>query len=291
MKRIDIQKLVLENQDDHWENNDIKYVKCCGDSPERVDVFMSVLVKHKIDLLLKQFPSHEWLAYLIGENNNIHDIYIPHQTVTSIDVNINGNGNGDSDEATSRKNVIGVIHSHHTMATQFSTVDDEGVNKNHNISLLVTHKGMIGVTRLKTKCGAYIIVPVDIKLDYCTNLDTAGFSIDIVNRVTIKEYKFANVLPSGLEEFNDLFKDDIARCGNRKADDLWDIDGDNPFDDFQYKDVLYDDLDFDELTKAGVVKTRTGYRSLTSNEELRLSKIATHSKEYYEFLDSITYND
>ena len=122
---------------DSWEVK-IDTIKNCSKAPENVDVFISQLAKCKINALMEEYTGKEWLAYLIGEGLNIEDIFIPTQTITPSTIN-----DVICPEYNSIK-VIGVIHSHNDMGTNFSHTDNEWINQNHNISICISDNSING---------------------------------------------------------------------------------------------------------------------------------------------------
>lgn len=154
-----------------WDSG-MEFVNCDAGKGKDFKVEIMPRAKAKIDLLMKHREHIEWLAFLMGEiqwDKNyavVTDLYIPDaqdNTVGDVE-NINC-----SDEV--RKQIIGVIHSHHSMGCFFSRDDFEFLNKNHNISIVVSnlHKKTktIGPTyylisiRKKLECGRYELIETD----------------------------------------------------------------------------------------------------------------------------------
>lgn len=156
-----------------WEV-EIDCVTECSKAPEEITVWMKPLVKEQIEALMKEYSNIEWLAYLIGEWKDsktplVKELFIPEQKVSSASVNnIRCPEHNDL-------NVIGVIHSHHTMGHSFSQVDADWINQNHNISLVVSHSGMDGQVRFKTPCGSLMTVKAKTKLWYDIDFDSKDF--------------------------------------------------------------------------------------------------------------------
>jgi hypothetical protein len=158
-------------KDDDWEV-ELDIVKECSKVSDNGTsiVWIEPLAKVKIDALMEEYRTQEWLAYLLGdkEDMTIKDIFIPEQTATAARV--------DDIECSEFNNlsVIGVIHSHHGMGTGFSHTDQTYVNQNHDISLVVAHSGIAGQVRSKVPCGAMMVT--DAKIKMCFNVD--GFEKD-----------------------------------------------------------------------------------------------------------------
>lgn len=257
----------LENVEECWDNDEILYVNTCGKAPESIDVFITPLVTHKIKILMENYPSLEWLAYLIGSNDDyiIEDIYIPKQKVTGVDVNV------DVEERINTP-IIGIIHSHHNMSATFSGIDHDGVNKNHDVSLLVTHKDMIGQVRLKTECGSYVIVQANIKPYFSTDLDVDEFTKEITDKIKKENYGYAN--------YNGEFDRDMPRVIDRRHHGISTID-----------DILYDGMDNYELLDHNKVRTFVGYRDITPHELFKLGQLGKYTAEFDTYLNELNDGD
>ena len=161
------------NDNEAWEVK-IDCVTECSKAPSEITVWMMPLVKEQIEALMSEYKNIEWLAYLIGnwvddKTPVVKELFIPEQKVSSAAVNnINCPEHNEI-------NVIGVIHSHHTMNHKFSQIDDDWINQNHNISLVVSHTGMEGQVRWKTPCGSLKTVEAKTKLWYDVNFDKKDF--------------------------------------------------------------------------------------------------------------------
>jgi proteasome lid subunit RPN8/RPN11 len=165
---------------DHWETK-IDTIHDCSKAPKEIVCKVDLLAKMKIDSLMEEYKSIEWLAYLIGKPEqripaekegeedevipadplHIIDIEIPEQEVSSTRV--------DKIECDNfnELNVVGVIHSHHGMGTGFSGTDHEFINGNHNLSLVIAKNGVAGQYRWTTPCGALkVIDDVKVKVVY-----------------------------------------------------------------------------------------------------------------------------
>ena len=151
-----------------WEAK-VDCVSSCGKAPKDFKVIIEPLVKMKIDTLMEEYTDKEWLAYLIGEENIVSDLFIPEQQANAGSV-----GNIDCEEY-NELNIIGVIHSHHNMGNFFSKTDDDYINGNHNISICVTHNGMTANIRWKTPCGALMEVKSSVVISFNMDFDKEAF--------------------------------------------------------------------------------------------------------------------
>lgn len=162
--------IVYGNQqaDSFWET-EIREVKECSKAPKEIEVKISPLVKVKIEALMEKYSNIEWLAYLLGKDLHVEDIFVPNQKVSSGSVN-----NIDCKEFNTLP-IVGVIHSHHNMGAFFSHTDDSYINQNHDISIVVSKNGPKGQVRWKTPCGAVKTVDAKIKLDLDVDFNEEDF--------------------------------------------------------------------------------------------------------------------
>ena len=197
-----------------WEVK-VDMVSNCDKSPDSIDVLINPLAKTKIEKMMIMFEGIEWLAYLLGKDNMIDDIFVPKQQVTSGSVN---------DIDTSRLNslpVIGVIHSHHSMGNGFSGTDNEWINQNNDISLCISNKGINGHVRWKTPCGLMKNIKVNIKLNIEVDYDVEKFELMVkknIKRNTIfpgNNYKYygygSNRYKKEIEDENKIGIDDYLK--------------------------------------------------------------------------------
>lgn len=169
--------------DDTWEV-EIDCVEQCSKAPKETIVWFSPLAKAKIDFLMNKFKRIEWLAYILGdfEKLEVNDIFIPNQDVSSTSVD-----NVKCEEYNNLP-VMGVIHSHHSMGSNFSHTDDKWINQNHKISLCISHTGISGHVRFVTKCGAYILVETKVRIKYETGLNEEEFEKAIDEKIKEKTW-------------------------------------------------------------------------------------------------------
>jgi len=158
---------IIELRDGGWDvTEELDCVSACSKAPKKGVVKISAVARKKISLFMKWAGSQEWLAYLKGEWVNdstveVLDVLLPTQDASATLVH-----NVKVDEYSG---VVGVIHSHHDMghgSTEnpgFSGHDEAFINSNHNVSLLVSTKGIAGHIRVKTPCGAFLRINAAIK--------------------------------------------------------------------------------------------------------------------------------
>lgn len=185
--------------DNCWDAGIEVVKKCDVLSHNKFSIVFSVLVDEKIKRLMKVFPHLEWLGYLVGEVDRVHnnvyieDIIIPRQRVSS------GAVTNVEYEWNEGLPIIGVIHSHHGMGAFFSGTDDTYINQNHDVSIVVatrTGAEIKAQVRMKTDCGKYYICE---KVTYHVNgpfiLDVGAF-MELIN-TNIQKPAFTNNYPLG----------------------------------------------------------------------------------------------
>jgi len=169
---------------DYWES-DVECITECGKAPDDMCIWIHPIAKEKIEILMEEYTSIEWLAYLIGkidEKIEVTDIFIPNQEITAASVdNVVCEEYNDLD-------AIGVIHSHHNMGNSFSHTDDKYINQNHDISLCISNSGIKGHVRWETPCGAYKIIDCTVKVKTESLLDKDDFLKGIKEKIKRKVY-------------------------------------------------------------------------------------------------------
>lgn len=241
-----------------WDTGDV-YIDSCGKHANKVfDVSISQDVYVKIQLLMEKFSRLEWLGYLIGsidyKNNTayVEDLVIPKQEISVAKVHDIGSIDQSS---------IGVIHSHHNMGNCFSNDDKETINKNNDISLLVSHKKITGQIRIKTECGCFYNMDVKVHYDIKHNIDINAFLSDVHDKVKEKVFNNVNnnvnnkaLVQSKVNRINSHTRSEVENLFDSRYDDDFlrtyydneeenDADFDYEEDEFDYKKVLtYEDL-------------------------------------------------
>ncbi len=166
----------IKDNEECWES-DLKHIKNCDKAPESIIIYLKPNIKRKIDILMDKYKNREWLAYLIGKDNIIEDMFFPKQNATS--------GRVDEINFPSGVKVIGVIHSHHSMGASFSHTDDNYINGNHDISIVVSHNSITGQVRWNTPCGCKKIVTAKIRIFMQVDFDEKSFIDDVESKMEI----------------------------------------------------------------------------------------------------------
>jgi len=218
-----------------WEVK-IPYIQECSKAPENIVINIRPLVKIKIDYLMKKMENIEWLAYLIGKDYLVEDIFIPEQEVTGVSVD-----NIKCDNF-NNLNIIGVIHSHHGMGSSFSKTDDDWINQNHDISLVVSSQNISGQVRWKTPCGSTKIIDAVVKLKMNVPIDYKEFDKIINDNIKRKKVTFTSVEGKifSKEEKEVLFDNNLEAPENDDPTEL----------DFLEEKTLADELE--ELEESGM---------------------------------------
>lgn len=153
-------------------SSDIKYMEC-GDSND-IRIYLGTILRWKINILMKYMKDLEWLGYLVSQETPVRnsdftfvDLHLPYQNVTSVSIT-----NIDNTFKTQPY----VIHSHGNSEQLeiFSTVDNEFINENNDISVLVFGDKIIATARIKTKCGLYYTRPKSIIVEPSNYKDKDG---------------------------------------------------------------------------------------------------------------------
>lgn len=181
-KQLDVKNKKVFNFDDNWEVK-IDTVKNCSKAPEKIDILISQLTKCKIDALMKEYKNLEWIAYLIGKEIVVEDIFIPEQKITSTTIN------DVICPEYNKLSIIGVIHSHNDMGSDFSSTDNDWINQNHNISICISNNSINGQFRWKTPCGALKIIKANVKQKIDIDFDAKKF-INAVKKKIEKSFNY-----------------------------------------------------------------------------------------------------
>lgn len=162
-----------------WET-DIEVIENCSKAPKNIVIQFKPNVKKKIDILMSKYQSREWLAYLLGKDYIVEDIYFPKQRATG--------GSVDNIEFPSDigQKVIGVIHSHHSMGAVFSETDNEYINGNHDISIVVSHTSVKGTIRWNTPCGSKKLIPAKVKIFLDIDFNEKEFENDVEEKMKVE---------------------------------------------------------------------------------------------------------
>lgn len=152
MSEDEIIRLEANEESNHCENCD--YIKKTADEV----VYIEQKALMKITLLNGRNDNIEWTAYLIGKGDRIKDIYFMEQEASAGCVEISEKG------LKKVENVIGIIHSHHTMYSVKWSSQDRETMKNYKYSILTWNDNkMIGTTTVKLPCGLIKDKEVEIK--------------------------------------------------------------------------------------------------------------------------------
>uniref|UniRef100_A0A6M3KBB0 Putative prokaryotic JAB domain contining protein n=1 Tax=viral metagenome TaxID=1070528 RepID=A0A6M3KBB0_9ZZZZ len=129
-------------------------------------VYIESTPRAKIELLMKEYPHQEWLAYLTGrisekENIFVEDISIPPHKEAS-------GASAEAEPFHTPENCVGFIHSHHTMGAFHSGIDQSHVDKNYPVSITVAKNGgnelvYDGVSYTQTPCGKDTTLKATVK--------------------------------------------------------------------------------------------------------------------------------
>lgn len=185
---------------DGWDTG-LEFVEKCSEVDGNFLLILEPLVMEKIHILMEEKDGIEWLAYYVGKIHwdkkyiFVDDLYIPDSQ--EVDMASVENINNDMD----RNNIIGVIHSHHSMPCVFSKTDWEYLNKNNDVSTVVSNGQdeieFNTVVRVKTPCGKMMHINVEEAVNYrIMDIDERRDFIDSINKKIIR----------GIEEYPNTYE-------------------------------------------------------------------------------------
>lgn len=106
-----------------------------SDNIDAEPIYITRNIYDKIMSVMDVCPDSEWSA-LINENEGVVDeMLVPEQVTKGATVDFKEHPSGYD----------GIIHSHHNMGATFSSIDNEGINKNYDVSILVAWDNSHGI--------------------------------------------------------------------------------------------------------------------------------------------------
>lgn len=163
-------------------------------------VILNLRVQHKLEILMREYPSQEWLGYLVGttsKKGNLHatDLVIPpHEEASGASAVAEPFHTPDS--------CVGFIHSHHSMGAFHSSTDQNHVDKNYPCSITVAKTAGIvvydAVSVTKTPCGKNIQAKCTVLLERIKpDFDTEAWLKEAKENIDkpIPVYKYGGYVP------------------------------------------------------------------------------------------------
>lgn len=170
-------------EDDKWCSG-LEIISKCGVA-DKAEVYISKIVKEKIDALMDEFRHTEWLGYLVGKikgaKHFVEDMVIPEQEVSTASVKVLG---------TPPDRCIGTVHSHHSMGAFTSGTDEEHLVGNHPVCMVVSDSKTIAKVRLETLCGRLVAVEATI---YSERISDKTFIEESKAKIKTKTYSVASI--------------------------------------------------------------------------------------------------
>ncbi len=164
-----------------WQSGQVIVSNCEVEKGQTKIVVMIPAAYMKIRRLMDKFPSDEWLAFLVGSETEagyiIKDIRIPKQVIQAATVDV------DAEDATDLSDVIGTIHSHHTMGAFFSSTDNEHIAPNHPVSIVVSKDDWMCKTKIALPCGHNLIKDATLEMDTTVRIDFSGLDAQIAANI------------------------------------------------------------------------------------------------------------
>jgi len=129
------------------------------------DIYIEVKARQKIQYLMEEYTSQEWLGYLVGRESEkknffVEDLVVPPHAEAS-------GACAEAEPNTVPEGCVGIIHSHHSMGAFHSHTDKTYADRNHPISITVARRqGELeydGVSLQRTPCGKLTTVACDVR--------------------------------------------------------------------------------------------------------------------------------
>lgn len=140
-----------------WETT-VKYIRnptsLGSDSPS---LYVPRETLNKIDTLSHTMDKVEWGGYLIGEGNKVQNLAIPEQIVSGATWKNTGEEHFD--------NIIGTVHSHHTMNASPSGTDTDYIGAHHNyLAIFSYNDGLKAWKKVNIEEAKYTLIPVNVTI-------------------------------------------------------------------------------------------------------------------------------
>ncbi len=147
-----------------WESDQVTVHGCDRADAQVKRVIMDFGVRAKIVLMNSTLGNTEWLGYLIGQQDtdgcwHVTDIVVPKQTVAYASVE-------DVEPIARQAEVIGTVHSHHTMGASPSGTDKIHLVVNHPVTIITSNAGWKTSIRSELPCGAFITQDTTVTILY-----------------------------------------------------------------------------------------------------------------------------
>jgi hypothetical protein len=148
-----------------WGKNRSKEPEVVCSLVKEPTVFIEDKARRKVELLMKEYPHQEWLAYLVGDEEEdkmfVHDISVPPHAYAQ-------GACAEAEPFNVPKNCLGVIHSHHAMGAFHSGTDQDYVDKNYPVSVTVARNkdnvlSFDADSWRQTPCGRFLTVSCRVK--------------------------------------------------------------------------------------------------------------------------------
>ena len=114
------------------------------------NIYLELTARHKLDILMDEYRSREWIGYLVGEiAKKTEDFFIEDIAVPPHKESVYASAEAEPFNIPDR--CVGVIHSHHSMGAFHSATDKGHVDKNFPVSIVVA-RGTDGELTFNTTC-------------------------------------------------------------------------------------------------------------------------------------------
>jgi hypothetical protein len=143
---------------------DYKEIKSCELFPNNPVIYLTQAVNAQI-IAISHSWKEEWLGYLKGtvDMKNLKaivtSIHVPEQEVSSASVDV------EAKDVPGGADIIGTVHSHHTMGSFFSGTDTGSIARHHTLCLVYSYKdGIKALFRVDLPCGHFKPTEADIEV-------------------------------------------------------------------------------------------------------------------------------
>lgn len=170
------------NQDPNEWDSGVRHIKSC-DLAEDADfsIQLSQEVHAKVIALSNKLEHLEWAGYLLGSQKDnlfkINQIIVPKQTVTAATFTITHPLGGPD--------VLGTLHSHHTMGAFHSGTDIKSCGSNYPIVVVFSlPSSYVGKVKHTLPCGGFIFIDAPVSIAFPAT-DTTKFVAEALTHITL----------------------------------------------------------------------------------------------------------
>jgi proteasome lid subunit RPN8/RPN11 len=175
--------------EDEWTTPKTCKITSCDWPKPTVELDVPYTIKHNADYLTDSMGNKEWIGYLLGKQTTdekgvviyeVMGIRVPKQEVSYSSAKV-------EDDTVDLTDVIGTIHSHHSMGSFLSGTDHDNIVRNHAVTIVISNKdGWKAWLATTTPCGGSRIIDQPIVWLYENSVVDFFESV----KANITEYKY-----------------------------------------------------------------------------------------------------